>query len=190
MFYPKFNIIDELLTDFWCKIVTQGYLGWVLTSQGSIPLATRCNAYSYPVFVGATRPMSCPKCSFIDEFLTNFWCKIGTQGYLGWVVPSRGRKLLPPRCIGHRYPVFVSATHPIPCPKFGIIDEFLTNFWIKIGILGDLGWVVLSQGSMPLSSRCNALSYPVFVSATHPMSCPKFGIVDEILTDFWCKIGV
>ena len=35
MSYPKFRIIDELLSDFWYKIGAQSYLGCVVPSQGS-----------------------------------------------------------------------------------------------------------------------------------------------------------
>ena len=151
-----------------------------------MPLATRYNAYSYPIFVCATHPMSCPKFNIIDELLTNFWCKIGTKGYFGWVVQLQGSKSLTPRCNTDSYLIIVSATHPMYYQKFSITDALLTDFWYKIGTWRYFGWVVPLQGSMPFLPKCNTHSYPVFVSAILLMSCPKFSSIDELLTDFWC----
>ena len=169
----KFSIIDELLADFWCKIGTWGYLGWVLQSQGSMSVSPRCNVHSYPVFVSDTHPMSYPKFSIVDEFLTEFWCKIGTQGYLGRLVPLQGSIPLGTRCNTHSHPIYVSANRSMSCPKFNIIDKLLTDFWGKMDTQGYLGWVVPSQVSMPLLPRCETNSYPVFVSCHSPYVLPK-----------------
>ena len=189
MSYPKFRIIDELLTDFWYKIGAQSYLGCVVPSQGSKLLSPRFNTKDYAIIVIATLLMSYPKFSIIDELLTEFWCKIGAQGYLGWMGPSQGSTPLLARCNSHSYPIIVSTTLLMSCPKFSIIDELLTDFWCKMITWGYLGWVVPSQCIKPLPTRCNAGSNPIFVNATFLIPCPKFSVIDEILIDFSYKRG-
>ena len=59
-----------------------GVLELGVTSKGSMSLATRCNAYSYSVFVIATHVMSCPNFSLIGVILTNLLGSNALKGVL------------------------------------------------------------------------------------------------------------
>ena len=189
IYWLNFSITGELLTYFWGKIGTQGYMSWVSCQGINMTLALRCNAKTHYMVVSTTHLVFCPNFSFTDELLTYLLSKIGAEGYISLGVMSRGKMALAHRCNAKSYSMFVSATHLMFYPNFSITNELLTYYCGKIGAQGYLSLADISRGNMTLALRCNAKSYSMFISATHLTSYPNFSNTGELLTYLWGKIG-